>query len=173
MNSLDKSQLQKELQKKQMRPGSTQNSSGTQNAGIYATRSWWWQLFRYNFTPRAYPSSFFSPVSFFHLLTLPYSPSPSYDFFCLLLFLLSRSVWGTLRWSCLCDRRYFLLFHIFTFSEEYRLAHHLYTVFSILGHGGFRQVTLMAVNGICSAKVLCKPSLFKRVNFFRSTDRPG
>lgn len=65
------------------------------------------------------------------------------------------------------------LFHIFTFSEEYRLAHHLYTVFSILGHGGFRQVTLMAVNGICSAKVLCKPSLFKRVNFFRSTDRPG
>lgn len=173
MNSLDKSQLQKELQKKQMRPGSTQNSSGTQNAGIYATRSWWWQLFRYNFTPRAYPSSFFSPVSFFHLLTLPYPPSPSYHFF-VSFFSFSPGVCEVLQDDpASVTEDISFLFHIFTFSEEYRLAHHLYTVFSILGHGGFRQVTLMAVNGICSAKVLCKPSLFKRVNFFRSTDRHG
>lgn len=58
-----------------------------------------------------------------------------------------------------------LLFLIFTFSEEYRLAHHLYTVVSVLGHGGFSQVTLVAVNGICSAKVLCKPSLFQKSEF--------
>lgn len=137
MNSLDKSQLQKELQKKQMRPGSTQNSSGTQNAGIYATRSWWWQLFRYNFTPRAYPSSFFSPVSFFHLLTLPYSPSPSYHFFCLLLFLLSRSVWGTLRWSCICDRRYFLsVSHLYFFRGIQTCTSLIYCFF----HSGARGI---------------------------------
>lgn len=40
-------------------------------------------------------------------------------------------------------------------------VHITYTVVSIRGHRGFSRVTLIAVNGICSAKDLCKPNLFK------------
>lgn len=102
----------------------------------------------------------FSVLSLLYFLSLPSLPS--------------RGVHDTLRWSCNCGRRSCFLsisgLYIFRGIQNCML---LNAVVPVLGHGGFSRETLIAVNRICSAKILCKPSLFKRENFFRSRDRPG
>lgn len=164
-----------------MRPGSPENSFGTQNAGVFGTKYWWWLLFCYNFTFPGDPSFFLA--SLFSPFFLPFPPFPPSSLFCpfppLLPFppfpsLPSRGVHDTLRWSCNCGRRSCFLsisrLYIFRGIQNCML---LNAVVPVLGHGGFSRETLIAVNRICSAKILCKPSLFKRENFFRSRDRPG
>lgn len=164
-----------------MRPGSPENSFGTQNAGIYGTRNWWWQLFCYNFTSHAYPSSFFSPV-FFHLLTLSYLPTLptllpllTIFFFCLLPSFLSRSVCGTLKMILhLWQKMMFpFCFSSLLFQRSTDL-HITYTLlFPFWGMGDLAKWLSWLLMGFVQLKSCVSQAFFKRVNFFRSTDRPG
>lgn len=164
MNSLDKSQFQKELQKKKdeaRQPGEflwktkCRCISERIGSGLCVIIL----LFLCMHLPSLLPC--FVPFPF-PFLSFPYPLFPSCQ----------EGAWY-FKIMHLWQKK---LFHFCLMSMHVQKStklHITYTVVSIWGHGGFSRVTLVAVNGIYSAKVLCKPNLFKRKAFFRSTDRPA
>ena len=162
-----------------MRPGSPENSFGTQNAGVFGTRYWWWPLFCYNFTFPMHPSSFLASLfSPFFLLFPPFPPSslfcpfpPSLPFPPFLS--PQEGAWYFKMIMHLWQKKLFPFYLTSIHFQRSTNLHITYTVVSVLGHGEFSRETLVAVNGICSPKILRKPSLLKRESFFRSTARPG
>lgn len=165
MNSLDKSQFQKELQKKK-------DEARQPGEFLWKTkcRCIWERIgsglcvvIISFFLCMHLPSLLRRFVPFpFPFISLPFPLFPS----------LQEGAWY-LKITHLWQKKLFPFYLMSVHVQKSTNMHTPYTVVSIRGHQGFSRVTLIAVNGICSAKDLCKPNLFKRETFFRSTDRPG